>query len=472
MLLPLAVVVGWLVVQFFFSRAAAERALLEAVAALDRKDTGWRFEDLEKQRPALSDRRNGALRVRAASALLPPAWPLGGRLEADSGLSEDEREALEDAVFTSKPSAPLTGRPLDVLRSELSRLQAALVEARKLVDYPDGRYPIVWKVDFFNTSVEEVQQSRWVCVLLAYDAFLRAQDGDTEGAWLSGHAAVNVGRAVGDEPDLICQLVRAAEVDTAVHSVERSLAWGSPGEHAIERVQRLLEREDEEVPALIRHALRGRRALVHRMLEAYEAGRLTGEQMFGQMGRESSVNLESLDPFRVPRMQQAHAAYLRDVTALIEATDLPFAVQRTRIDGLTGGAPICGNGIWSRELTAMFLASDAKVLAIGPRQRARLRGAIAALAAERYRKKQGRWPDSLKALTPDYLARVPADPYDGAPLRFRRLADGLVIYSIGPDLKDNGGNIDRANPKKEGTDIGFRLWDVAQRRHPAVPAKK
>jgi hypothetical protein len=472
MLLPLSVLIGWLVVQLCFSRAAAERALREAVEGLDQKDTGWRFEDLEKQRRVLSDQRNGALRVRAATRLLPSSGHRGELFGADSGLSEDEREELDDAVFTLTPPAPLTGRPLDVLRSELNRLTAARAEARKLVDYPDGRYPIVWKVDFFNTSVEEVQRSRWVCVLLAYDAFLRARDGDVDGAWLSGHAAVNVGRAVGDEPDLICQLVRAGEVDTALHSLERTLAWGAPGEHAIERVQRLLEREDEEVPALIRHALKGRRALVHRMLEAYEAGCLTSEQLCGQMAEDSSFNLESLDPFHVPRMQRAHAAYLRDVTALIEATDLPFAEQRTRFERLTGATRMCDSGISPLELFGSFLASDAKVLAAGPRQQARLRDTIAALAAERYRQKHRLWPQSLKALTPDYLTRVPADPYDGKPLRLRRLSDGLVIYSVGPDGEDNGGKLVREKPGTPGTDIGFRLWDVAQRRHRAVPAKK
>jgi hypothetical protein len=50
------------------------------------------------------------------------------------------------------------------------------------------------------------------------------------------------------------------------------------------------------------------------------------------------------------------------------------------------------------------------------------------------------------------------------------LDDGVVIYSVGADGKDNGGKLDK-NPTKDGTDRGFRLWDVPKRRQPPKPPK-
>src|SRR5262249_59591959 len=76
------------------------------------------------------------------------------------------------------------------------------------------------------------------------------------------------------------------------------------------------------------------------------------------------------------------------------------------------------------------------------RSQATMRCAIAAVAAERFRRKVGKWPESVNALVPNYLAEVTVDPFDGKPLRCRRLKDGIVIYSLGPDLKDNEGVID------------------------------
>jgi hypothetical protein len=82
-------------------------------------------------------------------------------------------------------------------------------------------------------------------------------------------------------------------------------------------------------------------------------------------------------------------------------------------------------------------------------------------------------------LIPEYLDRVPQDCFRKAPLIFRKLPDGLVIYSVGPDGEDDGGLIirgERPPPKERGVpaneDIGFRLWDVDQRRQPPPPRPK
>jgi hypothetical protein len=50
-----------------------------------------------------------------------------------------------------------------------------------------------------------------------------------------------------------------------------------------------------------------------------------------------------------------------------------------------------------------------------------------------------RYPAGLSELTPSYLNAVLTDPFDGQPLRYRNQGTGYVLYSIGPDLKDDGG---------------------------------
>ena len=72
--------------------------------------------------------------------------------------------------------------------------------------------------------------------------------------------------------------------------------------------------------------------------------------------------------------------------------------------------------------------------------RARLENAKTAMAVERYRlAHNGEVPASLAALVPMYLPAAPRDPLDDRPLRFKKLARGYVIYSIGADGVDNGG---------------------------------
>ena len=56
---------------------------------------------------------------------------------------------------------------------------------------------------------------------------------------------------------------------------------------------------------------------------------------------------------------------------------------------------------------------------------------------------------------PEFLPEVPADPYDGRPLRLKRTDGGLVLYSLGRDRKDDGGRPE--DDKKESGDLVFRL---------------
>ena len=68
------------------------------------------------------------------------------------------------------------------------------------------------------------------------------------------------------------------------------------------------------------------------------------------------------------------------------------------------------------------------------------------------------------------LREVPADPFDGKPLRCKRTDDGLIVYAVGPDGEDHGGKLDRKNPAGKGNNMGFQLWDVNKRRQPAPEA--
>ena len=76
--------------------------------------------------------------------------------------------------------------------------------------------------------------------------------------------------------------------------------------------------------------------------------------------------------------------------------------------------------------------------------------------------KHGKWPQALDDLAEFGIAKGLIDPFDGQPLRYSVVEDGVVIYSIGTDGRDDGGDVVR----REGTpnDTGFRLWNADKRR--------
>jgi hypothetical protein len=83
------------------------------------------------------------------------------------------------------------------------------------------------------------------------------------------------------------------------------------------------------------------------------------------------------------------------------------------------------------------------------------------VAVYRYKRDHGKFPSALADLAPTYLASVPDDPCGGKPLHYllQNGGAGFQLYSIGPDLKDDGGVAGKF-PGEGNTDIvAGKLWN-------------
>jgi hypothetical protein len=427
-------------VWYLYDRAQ-ESELDRAAAELDRLEPGWKLEQIEASRAAVPAGENAALIVLAAGKLLPANWGNADFFEKiDRG--ESGRQLHADHV---KP-----------LRAALGEVEAALAEARELADRPRGRYPVAWAPDYLSTSTEHHHVARDIRWLLRWEVVLRCQDSDIEGALVSCRGILNVGRSLGDESTLFGQLTRLAIVHDAVEGLQRVLAQGQPSAKSLRAVQQLLE--DEATHPGLLTALRGERAGYHHMIRNMENG---------------TVPLEKGDKRGLPRtvavreLGAQFVDYLRRINEAIEILQGPRDQQAARLARLEADlkeAP---------DLTRTLFPAVGRLAEAERRHRAELHAAAVGLALEQFRLETGRWPDKLEEMVPKYLKQVPLDPYDGQPLRCRRLKDGVVAYSVGPDGKDDGGNL-RPEQAEEGAeggglDVGFRLWDVAHRRQPPRP---
>ena len=78
---------------------------------------------------------------------------------------------------------------------------------------------------------------------------------------------------------------------------------------------------------------------------------------------------------------------------------------------------------------------------------ARRRLIVTAIALKRYHVRHGSYPNSLQELVPELLKYPPSDFVDGKPLRYCLTDDGhFVLYSVGLDCVDNGGEMPRRGP--------------------------
>jgi hypothetical protein len=91
-----------------------------------------------------------------------------------------------------------------------------------------------------------------------------------------------------------------------------------------------------------------------------------------------------------------------------------------------------------------------------------IRVARTAIALELHRRETGELPGRLDALVPTHFQTLPVDPFSGAPLVYRVTDDGFIVYSLGLNQQDDGGNLERPARRPGGAtdpplDVGLRV---------------
>jgi hypothetical protein len=441
--------------------------LLKVVAELDRTDPDWRLEAMQRKRPVYPADENGATQIgkfQKAVAQMTGRPKSEGNWTLNSPFPQIYERIAADLALP--PNAPLPAAEVKTFREELTRVESLLPLARKMIDYPRGRFATTQSRDVVSTLIPEHAAGANLVRLLALDALMQLQDGNREQAVSDCRAMWNVGRAYLDEPMVIVQLMRIVVIRMTLRVIERMLAHGDCTDADLPAFQQLIEEATRvQVFATI---MRGDRGTSHYFLSSLAAGDVPNQSILELLGIKDRSQLPAAKDIR-----RIHAWLLGYATEGVEIANQPpeqWAALLKPYDEKRSSAPLTGHPLVEMFTTDMFDQSRGKhSMASGQAAAvthhiADLRSAQTALAAERYRLARGEWPRDLAALVPTYLKEVPTDPYDGKPVRYRRTSDGVVVYCLGPDRTDNEGKLERTNSMTEGMDIGFQLWDVGSRR--------
>lgn len=170
-----------------------------------------------------------------------------------------------------------------------------------------------------------------------------------------------------------------------------------------------------------------------------------------------------------PRAAVAYRTlYLRSDLAAIHQL---FNAARDRVDGKAIPAAWAHTGRPASGLLGriLMLSPWKAVRVVLPQREACSAAANVALALTEYRIVNGHYPASLDELIPKYLVAVPADPFDGKPMRYV-LKDGeAMIYSVGENRLDDGGQL---GPRHSGfswktLDVGLALKKLVTPANPS-----
>ncbi len=78
-----------------------------------------------------------------------------------------------------------------------------------------------------------------------------------------------------------------------------------------------------------------------------------------------------------------------------------------------------------------------------------------AFALAAYQRDEGRYPAKLDELAPKYLPQVPGDIFSGKALIYKPAEKGYLLYSVGPNGQDDGGQLREAN--RDSDDLVVRM---------------
>ncbi len=272
-------------------------------------------------------------------------------------------------------------------------------------------------------------------------------------------AGFALSRSLEREPGLISALVgMAISSITLSDNLQRLVSFTEVSDEDLAVLQRDLERCAAEYS--IRPVLEGeivQLCAIFEMLQKDPAG-LT--QAFGGDSAfmdKALVRMPAWAKSGYFKCDEAYAInYFLDTLGEIDAKPVGYVPTR-----LSGGAKP-PEQTWFF-VSRMLLPAHSRSLITSESHRARLRATATAIAALRFRKANGRWPDALEELVGAYIEAVPKDPFTGRPLVYKVLDDGIAVYSVGENGRDDGGKPGAVKlaPGEMGPyddNAGFRIW--------------
>jgi hypothetical protein len=465
-------VIGIVVAGWFVHGKPGQNELDAAIAETDRLDPNWRLVTLEASRlPMPPTGLNGYEQLQAAAAALPSGtWPKLSVPESTLDFKHQARlalaltKSLEDRDRFS-PTL-LNPEQAKALRSELKRASKCLILAREMVRFPNGRGPSLVPDDdqTMKTDTPDYLPILKVAKALSPDLRVRVFDGDLSGGLQNVSAILHMSAALADEPWQLPQVLRGSLDWLAVENLETLLAGGEVSDQELAQIQKELEAELAATKCL--KAIRGERAQLDDLFERFQyQGAAQNPKVMVKDGTLDSISQRLQDAQRQADLPFLRARGLRLMNEYQRLATLPLDRRLGEISEFESRNVDESFDLWpSRSSTALFLKDEID-------QGALLNCAVVAVAMERFRLANKRWPETLEQLTPKLLNSIPVDPFDGQPLRLVKRGTARIIYSVGPNGIDEGGKLSSkfGGRRQDSADFGFILHDPAQRRHPAPP---
>lgn len=359
-----------------------------------------------------------------------------------------------------------------VFEQQRKDFEEPLAEARAALRKPgfDARLPYH---QGFNITMSHVTQLKIMGMQFSALTVLDLHAGRLDAALDDLDGLLTLGRRLAAEPIIISQLVRNALAAIAFNATWLALHTPGWSDSQLARLQMLWEEQEFLTP--MTRALEMERAIMVMTFEQMRESGVDAADLFslvqgggigggsagtnafhsvgqfidylGEHHEELLLRNVLLPVWQFTWSKQDETFYLQLMQQLVdggraaakERSSQPNTKAVREVTGKVGG--IRGLGRLRHLLTAQILPAMENTLRRSLLVQVQREMVLAAIGLQRYELRHGKPAADLPALVPEFLRVLPWDYFAAAPLRHQPGGrDEFLLYSFGPDAKDDGGN--------------------------------
>jgi hypothetical protein len=418
-------------VLFIAWRLILNRLLVAEVATIREGNYPVTLAELDRWYPRVPVEDNSALVFGKAFANL--SGPYNPSL-----LSDDKSEDL------TPPDEPGTDPCKQTVAGHLGGNGEALALLHQASNIPRSRFPInLGKLSIMPYAhLGNVVRSAY---LLQTDAADHAEDTSPELAVLSVKSSFALSRSLAKEPLVRSHLARIESQRIAVSSLQHMLNRTSLTDEQLGGLGAALEKADDQRG--LARAFIGQRCIG---IHGFNMLRDTTDLTALPVGRSRPLSQRLLINVTVflssPQYLYDSSGFLQwDELNYLQLMDRYIQTAQTDFPERIAAAQVLRKSLEQQDGLHAFSRgwlrgmNGSRVILKDAAVTARLRSARVAIAIERFRVSHDhQLPQTLAELTPFGSSGVPIDPFDGQPLRYKRLAQGYVVYSVGEKSDGTG----------------------------------
>jgi hypothetical protein len=387
-----------------------------------------------------------------------------GRNSLPQSADRDPNSPVDLEVFatfyrgnTNYPQNAHPGKAAEDVLTALNKFEPDLKELREAAaTRPKSRFPIEYSYEPpSGVLLPHLSPVRGITSVCDIRAVAELETHHTDKAFADLQLGFRMSDSIRDEPFLIDHLVRIGTLNLTLQGIREGLARHAWSDSQLAEFGTNLASLD--LLSEYGHAMRGERLLGIRNLDYF---RRHGFKSVLSEGPSSEVPAFNWIPsgWYYQNMLITGEYYRDYILASVDASN------RTVIPSLGG---TMGESLGALQTTPynfyakLLLPAFIKASQRTAHAQTTIDEARIACALERYRLQHNDLPDSLGALTPQFISKIPNDLFDGKPLRYKKNPDGTyLLYSIGWNEIDDGGVVGLRNGStpREDPNNGDWVW--------------